>query len=84
MSALLEALGGILVSGLGYLTARLMLPLLTFGALRAERPAGEGPFRWHGLRMVGATLVVQAGFASILGLVVWLAAIVAGLAYWRG
>lgn len=62
----------------GYTTARILLPNLSFGKLRVQEIASsEGGFNWFGFRRNSdGTILVESTMAGWLGLFVWIAALV--------
>lgn len=82
---MIDLIGGILLDVLGYTTARLLVPIVTFGrvrvrALRAE-PQGSN---WFGFsRAADGSCRLEATMAGWYGLFVWIAALVAVLALLR-
>lgn len=79
---MIDLIGGILLDVLGYTTARLLVPIVTFGrvrvqALRAE-PQGSN---WFGFsRAADGSRRLEATMAGWYGLFAWIAALIAMLA----
>ena len=66
---------------IGYFTARLLLPLVTFGHVRVDPLTRGTPpkFKWHGVhRTRSGKIVLQADLAGTLGLIFWAAIIASG------
>ncbi|HEX2117059.1 MAG TPA: hypothetical protein VHM01_21860 [Alphaproteobacteria bacterium] len=87
MSFLLELLFRVLIElvfeFIGYFTGRVALPIISFGRARAEPLVGDGPFAWHGFkRAPDGTIVASMNATSLIGLLVWLAGIVAAVIWY--
>jgi hypothetical protein len=68
---------------IGYFTGRVALPIISFGQAKAESLGGDGPFGWHGFkRLPDGTIVASMNATSLVGLLVWLAGIVAVLIWY--
>jgi hypothetical protein len=84
MSALLELLFEGVVEIAGYVTARVLLPVATFGRVRCESLSENFTFRWHGFkRLPSGRIVVHHGTAAVIGVVFWIACIVGGVICWK-
>ncbi|KUL94863.1 hypothetical protein DK26_16015 [Bosea sp. WAO] len=78
-------IGSILLDALGYTTARLLVPILTFGRVRVQALRAE-PRRhnWFGFaRDADGSHQLEATMAGWYGLVFWLGALVVVLALLR-
>jgi hypothetical protein len=75
-----------IVDVLGYATARVLLPLLTFGTVRVGRPSPAAiQFGWHGFgRASNGIHVCRAGTASWLGLIPWAVGVIIAIVVVRG
>lgn len=62
---------------IGYTTARIVLPLVTFGKVRVERLSStDTGFNWFGLkRAPDGALLCQASMAGWIGLIPWIFAV---------
>lgn len=82
---MIDLIGGILLDALGYTTARLLVPLLTFGCIRVQ-PLRAEPRRhnWFGFsRNPDGSRQLEAIMAGWYGLFVWIAVVIAALALLR-
>jgi hypothetical protein len=82
---LIDLIGGILLDVLGYTTARLLVPIATFGSVRVQALRAE-PQRsnWFGFsRAADGSCQLEATMAGWYGLVFWIAALIAALALLR-
>lgn len=63
---------------IGYMTARLLVPLLTFGTVRAEKVLDEEiAYNWAGVgRDAKGRLVMDATVAGWVGLFFWIAVLI--------
>ena len=70
-----------LLAIVGYTTARILFPILTFGKIRVQPASSdEQGFSWFGLKRVpGQGLMCHTNVAGCLGLIPWIAIIVAVL-----
>nr|WP_040326269.1 hypothetical protein [Aurantimonas manganoxydans] len=70
----------------GYTTARLLLPALSFGKLRVQTlRSSEGGFNWFGFRHeTDGRILVESNMAGWLGLFVWIAALVVVIVFVGG
>jgi hypothetical protein len=76
--ALISALGDLLVLGIGYGIARVMLPLLSFGRIQVEPLRGSAmKFNLLGYRRAAGRIEIAATTAGILGCVIGLFAVFA-------
>jgi hypothetical protein len=83
MSALLELIAQGIFELAGYFAARVLLPVATFGHVRAVRLSENPAFRWHGFkRLPDRTIVVQHEMACGIGAVFLLACLVASVLVW--
>jgi hypothetical protein len=65
-----------------YLTARLLLPVVTFGRVHVEPAPNQRRivFRWHGVqRMANGSILLCADAGSLVGMVFWLIIIGLGI-----
>lgn len=84
MAALLEIIIQGIFEVICYFTAKILLPVVSFGTVRAEGLQDVGPFKWHGFKqMPDGSIVVQHDTASLLGLLFWVAVVVAVIVYWN-
>ncbi|MEZ2130607.1 MULTISPECIES: hypothetical protein [unclassified Sinorhizobium] len=62
---------------IGYTTARIVLPLVTFGKMRVERISStEVGFSWFGFkRAPDGALLCQVSMAGWIGLIPWILAV---------
>lgn len=82
---MIDLIGSILLDALGYTTARLLVPILTFGRVRVQALRAE-PRRhnWFGFaRAADGSCQLEATMAGWYGLVFWLGALVVVLALLR-
>ncbi|TDW35023.1 hypothetical protein EV128_103305 [Rhizobium azibense] len=66
-----------ILDAIGYTTARITLPLITFGKVQVEPISStETGFNWWGFkRMSGGAMLCQAPMAAWIGLIPWVLAI---------
>lgn len=83
---LLRPLFEFLLQLIGYITARVLLPILSFGFVTVA-PASKGVKvypKWHGLdRASNGKVVLHEEMGALLGIVIWLV-IIALVFYLRG
>ena len=82
---MIDLIGSILLDALGYTTARLIVPILTFGRVRVQALRGE-PRRhnWFGFaRAADGSSELEATMAGWYGLFFWIALVIAVLALLR-
>lgn len=83
---LLRPLFEFLLQLIGYITARVLLPILSFGFITVA-PASKGVKvypKWHGLHCVSnGKIVLHEEMGALLGIVIWLV-IIALVFYLRG
>lgn len=65
--------GSVLIDGVGYATARVLFPLLSFGWVRVDdAPPSTVSHNWFGFRRdIDGTVLFQRCTASLLGVVSW-------------
>lgn len=70
---------------IGCMTARLVVPLLSFGTVRVEKVLGdEIDYNWAGLGRDGdGRLVIDSNVAGLVGLFFWIVVLIAVLAMLR-
>jgi len=74
-----EAILELLLQGVAYAIGRVVLPVVTFGKLRAEKFTEQLCFPWHGLaRLPDGALVLSNEGTSVVGLMVLALVAVAG------
>lgn len=63
----------LVIDGLGYLTARLLFPLISFGWVKVDgAPHGTVSHNWFGFRRAAdGAVLLQSCTASMLGLFSW-------------
>lgn len=79
---LIDMIGGILLDVLGYTTARLLVPIVTFGSVRVQALRAE-PQRsnWFGFsRAADGSCQIEATMAGWYGLFFWVAMAIVVLA----
>ncbi|AZO81333.1 hypothetical protein BLM15_10110 [Bosea sp. Tri-49] len=78
-------IGSILLDALGYTTARLLAPILTFGRVRVQALRAEA--RWHNWfgfsRNPDGSCQLEATMAGWYGLFFWIAMVIVALALLR-
>jgi len=67
-----------------YFTAKPLLPMVSFRTVRAEAiTRNERPFPWHGFkRAADGTVIMQAEWVSVVGLLIWVGAVIAIVLLW--
>jgi hypothetical protein len=67
-----------IIEVISYTTARLMLPLLTFGKVKVESPSSaKAKFNWLGFtRLSNGVLLCEAPLAGWIGLIPWVLVII--------
>ncbi|MCB1479738.1 MAG: hypothetical protein KDJ62_12890 [Rhodobiaceae bacterium] len=72
----------IITDFIGHTTAKLVLPLLTFGKLRvAPLASSETGFNWLGCkRQADGTILIASDTAGYIGLIPWILALIVFLA----
>jgi len=81
----IDTIGGILLDALGYTTARVLVPIVTFGRVRVQALRAE-PQRsnWFGFsRAADGSCQLEATMAGWYGLFVWIAALIVVLVLLR-
>lgn len=82
---LIDMIGGVLLDALGYTTARLLAPIVTFGCVRVQALRAESQrHNWFGFsRSPDGSWQLEATMAGWYGLFFWVAVAIAGLALLR-
>ena len=82
---MIDLIGSILLDALGYTTARLLVPILTFGRVRVQA-LRSGPQRpnWFGFsRAADGSCQLEATMAGWYGLLFWIVVSIVVLAMFR-
>ena len=82
---MIDMIGGILLDVLGYTTARLLVPIVTFGRVRVQalRTEAQRP-NWFGFsRAADSSCQLEATMAGWYGLFFWIAVSIVVLALLR-
>ena len=82
---MIDLIGGIFLDVLGYTTARLLVPIVTFGRVRVQalRAEPQGP-NWFGFsRAADGSRQLEATMAGWYGLFVWIVVVIVVLALLR-
>lgn len=82
---MIDLIGSVILDALGYTTARLLIPILTFGRVRVQ-PLRAEPQRhsWFGFaRGADGSRQLEATMAGWYGLFFWIAVVIAMLAWLR-
>lgn len=81
---LIDLIGSTLLDALGYTTARLLVPILTFGRVRVQALRAETQLHnWFGFSRSPGGWQLEATMAGWYGLFFWIAVLVAVLALLR-
>lgn len=82
---MIDALFDLFSEFVGTATAAIILPVLTFGAVRVDVGGRSKEVPWHGVRRtIDGKLAIDNGMAALIGLLFWAGVIGAGVWLWRG